>query len=423
MQANTPMNVSDGASSLTAEMYLSVLRAWMKNLWHFTREYNERGNSTPLPSSIRIAFTNPEMTCRLRKQHDLAVRVIGRCVETLVVNKLAADIKSRRVPVKDDELACLSTILGTKSDDVVLLLSHPGAIEFTNMVFLALDDFDTASAKVPLYVLDVVQQTSSALSLDLPLELNAKMRLNQANILLNVSDGTSSLAVGVYTSVLRIWMKNLWHFTRGYNERGNSLPLPSYVYIAFTNPEMTRRICEERDLAVHVIGRCVEALVINKLAADINSREFPVSNDELACLSVILGTKSRDVTLLLSCPCAIEFTNMVFLALDDFDSSTPGTVPPYVLDVFQQTSSALSRALPPELNSKMRLNQTDTLMDVPDGTSLTAEIHMSILRGWMKNLWHFARECNEYGSSVPLPSYISIAFTNPEMTQSHTRGT
>src|ERR1700677_2527717 len=120
-------------------MYLCILRGWMKSLWHFTRGHSERGNSVPLPPFVCVAFTNPEMTHRIRKQRDLAVRVIGRCVEALVVNKLAADIHSRSTPVSSDELACLSAILGTKSCDMMLLLNHPGAIEFTNMIFLALD--------------------------------------------------------------------------------------------------------------------------------------------------------------------------------------------------------------------------------------------------------------------------------------------
>ncbi len=173
----------------------------------------------------------------------------------------------------------------------------------------------------------------------------------------------------MYRNILRERMKNLWHFTREYSERGSSVPLPSYVCIAFTNPEMTRRIREEQDLTVRVIGRCVEALVVNKLAADINSRDVSesVTDDELACLSAILGSKSDDVMLWLDHPGAIEFTNMVFLALDDFYSFTLETVPSYVLDVVQQTFSALSQALPPELNTMMRLNQTDTLMNVSDG--------------------------------------------------------
>ena len=161
-------------------------------------------------------------------------------------------------------------------------------------------------------------------------------------------------------------MKNLWSFIRGYNERGNAAPLPSYVFITFTNPEMTRRIREEGDLAVRVIGRCVESLVVNKLAAAIKSRHIPASNDELACLSAILGTKSEDVKLLLNHPGAIEFTNLVFLALDDC-SFTPEIVPSYVLDVVQDTFSFLSRALPAELKAKMRLIQADSVMNVSDG--------------------------------------------------------
>ncbi len=163
-----------------------------------------------------------------------------------------------------------------------------------------------------------------------------------------------------------MWMKNLWDFTREYNERGNSVPLPSYVCIAFTNPEMTRRIREQRDLAVRVIGRCIEALVVNKLAADIKSRDIPVSKDELACLSAILGSNSDDMMVLLNHPGAIEFTNMIFLALGDLYFPRLDTVPSYVLDVVQQTSSALSQALPPEFNAEMRLNQTNTL-SVSDG--------------------------------------------------------
>jgi hypothetical protein len=177
-------------------MYRSILRSWMKNLWSFTREYNERGNAAPLPSYVFIAFTNPEMTRRIREEGDLAVRVIGRCVEALVVNKLAVDIKSRRIPANNDELACLSAILGTKSDNVKLLLNHLGAIEFTNLVFLALDDFYSLTPEtVPSYVLNVVQETFSFLSRALPAELNAKMRLIQTDAVTNVSDGKCALAL------------------------------------------------------------------------------------------------------------------------------------------------------------------------------------------------------------------------------------
>ena len=175
----------------------------------------------------------------------------------------------------------------------------------------------------------------------------------------------------MYGRNLHGWMKNLWDFTREYNERGNSVPLPSYVYIAFTNPKMirwSRHIDKQPDLAVHVIGRCVEALVVNKLAADINSRNVQVSNDELACLSTILGIKSDGVMLLLSHPGAIELTNMVFFALVDFysESTYPREFLDVLLDVVQKTFGILSQALPAELNATMR-DQTDALMAVSDG--------------------------------------------------------
>ena len=145
------------------------------------------------------------------------------------------------------------------------------------------------------------------------------------------------------------------------------MPFPSYVCVAFTNPEMTRRIREERDFAVRVIGRCVEAMVINKLAADFNPRNVLVTHDKLACLSAILGAKSDDVKLLLHNPGAVEFTKMVFLALDNFYSFTPETVPSAITDVVQETFNILSQALPAELNVAMPPDDTDTLMNVFNG--------------------------------------------------------
>jgi len=162
-------------------------------------------------------------------------------------------------------------------------------------------------------------------------------------------------------------MKNLWRFTREFNDPGNSVSLPSYICIAFTNPEMTRRIREQRDPVVHVIGRCCEALVVNKLAADIYSRNVPIGNDdELACLSAILGTQRDHVILLLSHPGAIAFSNVVFLALGDLSSLVIDQVPIYAHYVLQQTLGILFQALPAELNAKMRLDQTDT-PEVSDG--------------------------------------------------------
>ena len=179
----------------------------------------------------------------------------------------------------------------------------------------------------------------------------------------------------MYRGALRVWMKDLWYFTREYNKRKNLEPFPSYICVSFANPEMTRRIHEQHDLAVRVIGRCVEALVVSKLAADINSRRVPsnsrrvpVRTNELACLSAILGTKSRDVVQLLRNPGAIEFTKMIFLALDNFYSFTHETVPPdsNIPFVVHKTFRILNRALP-DSDFMIPLDQRNTQTNVVDG--------------------------------------------------------
>ena len=173
----------------------------------------------------------------------------------------------------------------------------------------------------------------------------------------------------MYKSVLHVWMRILWPFAKEYNEPWNSAHLPSYVCISFLNPEMTRRIREERDPAVRVIGRCVEALVINKLAADIESSDRQVTDGELklACLSALLRTKSDDVTLLLNHPGAAGFTKMVSLALDNSQSFTQDSVPAAILKMVQDTFDILSQALPAEWNDAMSLDLTDMLINNPDG--------------------------------------------------------
>lgn len=177
---------------------------------------------------------------------------------------------------------------------------------------------------------------------------------------------TSHLAA---ETVLYAWMRNLWRFMKESNEPGKSEPLPSYICLAFTNLEMTRRILRKSTSghAVHVIGRCVQALVVNKLAADINARDVPASNVELGCLSAILGTESDNVVLLLRHQGAIELTNIVFLSWANIDSSDSANVPSDTLNVLHHTFAVLSQALPTELNTAMQLDQTDDLLDVPDG--------------------------------------------------------
>ena len=129
---------------------------------------------------------------------------------------------------------------------------------------------------------------------------------------------------------------------------------------------MIRRISEEPEPDIRVIVRSIEALIVNKLTADINSRDVPVSDDELAYLSTILDTESDNVRFLLSHQGAIEFTNMVLLTLDGFHS-TPGLRSVTLDQTFLETFRILSQALPPELNAAVRLGQTYPLMNNSDG--------------------------------------------------------
>ncbi|KAH9056368.1 hypothetical protein EDB87DRAFT_1238863 [Lactarius vividus] len=417
-------------------MYRSILRVWTKNLWHFTREYNEPGSSVPLPSYVCITFTNPEMSRRIREHRDPTVCIIGRCIEALVVNKLAADINSRTIPARETELVCLSTILGTKSDNVALLLCNSGAIELTSVVFLALGDVGSSvTNKMPIDTLHVLQQTLNIAVRALPDELNAKMQLNHADTM-NVSDGNSSFTVKNFKSVLRVCMKNLWHFTKEHNERGNSVSLPSYVCNAFANPEMTRRIHQDADLSTRMIGRCIAALVVNKLTRDAMSHTVPVSVAELACLSGILGTEIHDIRLCLSQPGTIELVNLAFLALGDVSSLRVDQILPDTRSVLQQTFDILSQALLARGNAELPLDQTIALitfsedkfestiasrlygllkMCITGASSLPEEVRKSCLRMCLKTLWCGGKAYHQ--TPYPLPSYFPLMFARPEITR------
>ncbi|KAI9467376.1 hypothetical protein BJY52DRAFT_66140 [Lactarius psammicola] len=160
--------------------------------------------------------------------------------------------------------------------------------------------------------------------------------------------GTSPLTEEKRRSRLRVCLRSLWCCGRAYNQPENSEPLPAYVRIVFASPEMTHQIQTEPDLAARVIGHCFGALVAMKLSADINSRSAPgvrINDGELACLSAILGTDSREVMLLLGRPGAMELANIISLMLVDADSWVGDTMPSDVLNVFKQTLGILFRAL------------------------------------------------------------------------------
>ena len=80
--------------------------------------------------------------------------------------------------------------LALESNDVTRLLRHPGAVEFTNVAFLALHNIDLLSSNtMSSDVLYVVRQTFFLISRILPPELNAMMRLDLPDTPTDVSHG------------------------------------------------------------------------------------------------------------------------------------------------------------------------------------------------------------------------------------------
>jgi hypothetical protein len=377
-------------SILDEKIRTKRLRACMKCLWSFGKAYNQLGSSRLLPSYFPNALATPEITRSVHAEEDSDIRLTGCCFGVLIANKLAADLDSRTDPISHEEQSCLSAILGIESREVGLLLRQPGAIALANITSFMMDPIGLAMDTVPSSVPSVVQETLGVLSQALSSVANAEEQLDQQIIIVNGSDGkfehiiisrllgllnmcivvASPLTKEVRMSCSLMCLKGLWCFMRALDHLGKLMPLPSYVCVSFAHPRMTHHIdgaLRDGYLPVNVIGRCVRALVVNKLAADIDLLNDPVSTDELTCLSSILGTKSDDVMLLLSHPGAIEFTNFLFLALNNFHFLSDPRVPSYVLDVVQKTLIALSRGLSPEWNVNMRLDQTDTLTNISEG--------------------------------------------------------
>jgi hypothetical protein len=377
------------ASPLTGELEerTRCLRMCLKGLWRLGRMLNQLENSALTQSIIRIAFSNQEVTRRIREHPYLAVRVIGQCIGVLVVNELGADINSRADPITDMELACLAANLGPENCDVTLFLTQPATVALANMIALTLGDHGgtIVTKEIPSDVLVMVQQTFSVLSDALSAREKNKLQLAQPIPIIDGSDGQFERFLlsrllhlhelclqypplfdgDVHDSCLRICTKGLWYFARAFNRFGNAVPLPH----PFTNPQMVYTPFNPSDPAPGQIAHCVAALVVNKLGADINSGNIPISDVELTYLSAILDTKRDGVIILLSHPGAIQFANLVFLVLDDIYDTPFWNQTLDVLDVLSQTFSILLESLPAQLDEEpeMRLDLTDTLKDVSKG--------------------------------------------------------
>ncbi|KAI9447583.1 hypothetical protein H4582DRAFT_1894801 [Lactarius indigo] len=438
---DTPVGHSDGTSSDPHERRRRVFGMYLKSLWHFVRAYIVLGNSTPLPSYFYIAFTHPVINRRILVGDDTSVDVLRRCVGALVVSKLATDINARTLPVNDEEMACLSSILGTDRRDATHLLFHPGAIQFMNMVFLAKkDNFAFPFRGTISGMTDVVQQTFSILSRALPTQLNEEMRLDLPidTSIYFFTETSIPYAYAMQRRALCVSLEGLWHLTRAYIERGNSTPLPSYIYIAFTHSEITRHIRKKGDVAARVIRRCVGALIVNKLVTDISACALPVNDDNLVGLSSILDSELHDVRLCLTQPGVLGLVNLAPFVLGGPVGYLKGDdVPLNSDDILQETLGIISHALPVRVNAQLRQDQMVALSNLSDdefertivsrlhgflktcipGASEshpTGAIRTSFLRMCLKTLWHSGKAYHQGSDS--LPSYFPLMLASPEIT-------
>ncbi|KAF8257656.1 hypothetical protein EI94DRAFT_1920308, partial [Lactarius quietus] len=196
----------------------------------------------------------------------------------------------------------------------------------------------------------------------------------------------------------------------------------------------------ERNVAARVIGHCVKALVVKKFVPGTDAStdsDVQISAGHLACLSVILGTKSHDVKRCLRWPGAVELASTVLLALGDVGSLAIHTLPSDVLDVVEQTLAILSEALPVEDMTDIQVDPSISQLNISDGrfdrvivsrihnllqmclsatSPLTDEVRKSCLRMCLKSLWHCAKEYNQLNASKPLPSYFLVVLAAPEIT-------
>ena len=383
-------------SPLAREMRKMYLRMCLKGLWYCLKAYHQRGASKLLPSHFSHTLANSEIIRRIHSEKDPISRVMGRCFCALVVKKLAADVRSctdSNVQIGDDELTCLSIILGTKSDDVKFCLEWPGAVELASAVSLALGDVGFLDISTfPSDGLHVAHQTLAILSQALPTEETAELQLDWLITQQQISNGefdrsivarlirllqrcftmqsTSPLPAKTRRGCLRMCLKSLWYCAKTYHQLGPSKKLPSYFFLDFATPEIIRHIQTEKDPIAHVIGRCFQALIVGKVAAHIKSltdSDVQLRNKALACLSAILGSEICDLTLWMENPGTIELVNIVLLAFGGVSSLATDTVPSYVMDVVPQTFNILSQALPAEINTELELDQADAQTDIPDG--------------------------------------------------------
>ena len=368
-------------STLRTEVRRGCLRISLKCLWYCAKAYQIHDESEPSSAYFfsTLGVARPEFIQLCQTEQDRDSRVMGRCMGTLAVTKLMIYVRSRSdsgVQIGNDELAFLSIILGTGSDDIESCLEWPDAVEIAAITSLALGDFCSLGGyafhqEVRMVAKETIAIISRALSVENTVGLRpfcwddicngklARMVVSCLHNLLQVHiSGASALTANVRRSCLRMCLRSLWYCAEAYHQPDISEPLPSYFPSNLASPEIIRLIHVEQDPVSRATGRCFGALVVMKMAADIRSRadlNLPIRDEELACLSAILDAEDPNLRTWFSRPCAIELANMISLISTEIDFLFSDTVSSEseVLDMMQQTYNILTRTLPAELSAKL----------------------------------------------------------------------
>ena len=221
--------------------------------------------------------------------------------------------------------------------------------------------------------------------------------------------GASALREEMRRNRLRVCMRSLWYFANEYNKRAHRTPLPAYVCKAFANPEMTRRIQSEEDLAAHLIGCCFSSLIVRKLTQDISSRtnQVPrITEAELLSIAAILGKTNAEVETLIDQPSAISLAIINSLTSGEMNTLVEKRVPSEVQDILLKTLDILfaDDPLGPP-NAQLAPNLVAVLQETtPLGRRLQApDLRVDNLRRAIEGLPVVHEEVEVVGLAMPEP--------------------
>ena len=334
---------AQGLTPSIGEIYRNYSIKFLTNLLCRVHAYHRLGISASIPSNVLTTFHSKYLNSYLTRARNRTTVVMGRCLQALVVKLLVGGVELGTGPNSQfrhnkELVVWFSDILRADKDDVALFLECPGTAELVTVLTFLFGGVGSLDVNaLPSEVRDVAQQTLAILSqtanpqLDQPIaELDISdgkferiLVSGLRNLLQKCIPGSSTLTTDVRRGCLRISLKCLWYCAKAYQKLDASEPssAPSFITLDVVGPEFIHIFQTEQDRNSRVIGRCISALAVVKLMLDVRSRSDSnpqIGNDELTCLSTILGIGSDDVKYCLELPDAVILATIASLAFGDF---------------------------------------------------------------------------------------------------------